>query len=304
MMMVDDFNFDHVVQLAARKNHVMAANAKRGILETVLQRQLWNSLRHHLAVSQLPILPAPAAAEKPTLIPAARVLVTLSSDDARLPRHDDKLVAVVSEEATMSDAPLPHPPHPSVCAPEAEQPSEGEQSAAESMALAYFEFGLKRHHRECEDQPSSAPAKRASVGHGALDEKENLDLTALSAPSPSPSSSALPGPSCDSLRNDCSWSAPSRASMDTTEPASLSTAPASISAPPLAGGPEDSTGANAAPALAASETSVLPTVMSWASSSSSELCTYSDTCAYSACHALFGGRTITGIPLQELLACS
>lgn len=61
--MITDFDF--VVQIAAKKNHAMAGNPRRGLLETVLQRQMWQSLRDHFALSQkTPTIPEPIISEE------------------------------------------------------------------------------------------------------------------------------------------------------------------------------------------------------------------------------------------------
>lgn len=255
--MINDFDF--IVQLAAKKNYAMAANTRRGLLETVLQRQMWSSLREHFALSQkTPAVPEPiisaegdklvslsmdsecqkvqelaqeAPAEKPSMAVACVVVATVIT-----PIITPYLIATPISHDVLAASSRPATAVASAANQAMDTESSGNTIVTENVASA---VGLKRHMQ------------------------------------------------CDSDATPNHVSAPKRAAIPTAGSSVPAAAAATYSA--------------ATYSLSVEEKENLGLV----SPVPAPLCPApADNFTLSACHSLFGSRTITGIPLQELMACS
>jgi len=246
--MITDFDF--VVQIAAKKNHAMAANPRRGLLETVLQRQMWQSLRDHFALSQkTPTIPEPVISEEdaPQWITLDDSSYEQEDAEEKQPQPEPKKEGISISFAASSSSTTPfsadmsvsqqsHTASPASLSIKTTTTHNVLEVTSDTMVVASLEVGVKRHLQVDDDAPHDtahpSPPKRLA----SYEEKENDDHHS------------------------------GFQSMDVCDVFYTVK-------------PEPVVAAGAVPAATHQP---------------------AETCSLSACHSLFRGRTITGIPFNEL----
>lgn len=250
--MITDFDF--VVQIAAKKNHAMAANPRRGLLETVLQRQMWQSLRDHFALSQkTPTIPEPVISEEdaPQWITLDDSSYEQEDAEEKQPQPEPKKESISISFAASSSSSSTTPFSADMSVSQQSHTASPAQPlsvktttthnvhevTSDTMVVASLEVGVKRHLQVDDDAPHDtahpSPPKRLA----SYEEKENDDHHS------------------------------GFQSMDVCDVFYTTN--------------ESVVAAGAVPAAAHQP---------------------AETCSLSACHSLFRGRTITGIPFNELMS--
>lgn len=183
--MITDFDF--VVQIAAKKNHAMAANPRRGLLETVLQRQMWQSLRDHFALSQkTPTIPEPIISEEDA--PQWITLDDTSSEQEEVvekqPEPKTETISISFAASSCSTTPFSvmsvsqqshtvSPAQPSSVKSTASPTYSAPGATVDTMVVASLEVGVKRQLQvdddALHDSAHPSPPKRLA----SYEEKEN-----------------------------------------------------------------------------------------------------------------------------------